>query len=97
MDINLPVKVIGIAAPQDIVELWNQLPYGKRSGIICEAIRTGMTHGDSSDVLTQYCVEVNSRLERLEAAMRQIASNEVDSEVPTWEGEQAAQSKWFSV
>jgi len=56
-----------------------------------------MTHGDSSDVLTQYCVEVNSRLERLEAAMRQIASNEVDSEVPTWEGEQAAQSKWFSV
>jgi len=88
MDLNLPIKVIGIAAPRDIVELWASLPYGKRSGIICEAIRIGMTQGDSSDAISQYCIEVNSRLERLEAVMRKTAPSTLDAAACTW-GEQA--------
>jgi len=87
MHLNLPVRIIGIAAPQDIIDLWNQLPYGKRSSIICEAIRTGITHGDSTEALTQYCLEVNSRLDSLEAAIRNIAPNALYAAAHTW-GEQ---------
>ncbi len=90
MDPNLTIKVIGIAAPQDIIDLWNQLPYGKRSGIICEAIRTGITAPDSAEALTQYCAAVNSRLDSLEAAMRKSVPNTANADAYTW-GEQAIQ------